>query len=47
MGMTHIRLAPASEAVLTGALRAAWKLRAEKNRKPASRPSTKRTSSRR
>lgn len=32
-GATHIRLAPATEDVLTGALRAAWKLRNEKNRK--------------
>src|SRR5271163_2822166 len=31
MGMTHIRLAEANEDVLTGALRAAWKLRVEKN----------------
>ena len=31
MGATHIRLAKANEDVLTGALRAAWKLRAEKN----------------
>jgi len=31
MGATHIRLAKASEDVLTGALRAAWKLRLEKN----------------
>jgi hypothetical protein len=31
MGMTHIRLAQTNEDVLTGALRAAWKLRAEKN----------------
>lgn len=31
MGMTHIRLARASEDVLTGALRAAWNLRVEKN----------------
>ena len=31
MGMTHIRLAAASEDVLTGALHAAWKLRVEKN----------------
>jgi hypothetical protein len=31
MGMTHIRLAPANEDVLTGALRAAWKLRVKKN----------------
>jgi len=33
MGMTHIRLAAATEDVLTGALRAAWKLRIEKNSK--------------
>ncbi|MGA7560105.1 MAG: hypothetical protein WBW12_14385 [Terriglobales bacterium] len=32
MGMTHIRLAKASEDVLAGALRAAWKLRVEKNK---------------
>lgn len=31
MGMTHIRLAVASEDVLTGALRAAWSLRLERN----------------
>ena len=31
MGMTHIRLAKASEDVLAGALRAAWRLRIEKN----------------
>jgi hypothetical protein len=30
-GATHIRLAEANEDVLTGALRAAWKLRVEKN----------------
>lgn len=33
MGMTHIRLAKANKDVLTGALRAAWKLRVEKNAK--------------
>ncbi len=33
MGMTHIRLAAASEDVLAGALRTAWKLRSEKNAK--------------
>jgi hypothetical protein len=33
MGMTHIRLAAASEDVLEGALRTAWKLRVEKNAK--------------
>ncbi len=31
MGATHIRLAQASEDVLTGALRVAWKSRVEKN----------------
>jgi len=31
MGMTRIRLAQASEDVLSGALRTAWKLRVEKN----------------
>ena len=31
MGMTHIRLAEASEDVLYGALHTAWKLRDEKN----------------
>src|ERR1700747_2871747 len=33
MGMTHIRLAQASEDVLEGALRTAWKLRVDKNAK--------------
>lgn len=33
MGMTHIRLDKASEDVLAGALRAAWKLRVEQNAK--------------
>jgi len=32
-GATHIRLAEASEDVLTGALHTAWKLRVEKNKK--------------
>ena len=32
-GATHIRLSAASEDVLEGALRTAWKLRLEKNRK--------------
>jgi hypothetical protein len=40
MGMTHIRLAAANEDVLAGALRAAWKLRIEKNAK-AGRGATK------
>jgi len=33
MGMTHIRLAAASEDVLTGALRTAWKQRVDRNAK--------------
>lgn len=33
MGHTHIRLAAASQDILTGALRTAWKLRLEKNAK--------------
>ena len=33
MGATHIRLAKANEDVLAGALRAAWKVRVEKNEK--------------
>jgi hypothetical protein len=41
MGMTHIRLAAANEDVLAGALRTAWKLRVEKNAKPAGRKSPK------
>jgi hypothetical protein len=40
MGMTHIRLAEASEDVLTGALHAAWKLRMEKNAKSGKRART-------
>ena len=41
MGMTHIRLAQANEDVLTGALRAAWKLRVEKNSRTKKTPLTK------
>ena len=37
MGMTHIRLAAASEDILTGALRTAWKLRADMNTKTSPR----------
>src|SRR5215469_14769484 len=43
-GATHIRLAEASEDVLTGALRTAWKLRVDKNAKSGgskNRPVTK------
>jgi hypothetical protein len=45
MGMTHIRLAEATEEVMTTALRAAWKLRVEKNRRPG-RATGRRTSAR-
>ncbi|HUI42417.1 MAG TPA: MmcQ/YjbR family DNA-binding protein [Terriglobia bacterium] len=38
MGATHIRLAAAHEDVLAGALRAAWKLRLEKNRRSGKKP---------
>ncbi len=41
MGMTHIRLAAASEDVLHGALHTAWRLRLEKNapkKKPRAKP---------
>ncbi len=40
MGMTHIRLAEATEDVLTGALHTAWKLRVEKNARSARRNRT-------
>jgi hypothetical protein len=42
MGMTHIRLAKASEDVLVGALRAAWMLRIEKNKRTKKKPAPKR-----
>lgn len=38
MGMTHIRLAEATEDVLEGALRTAWRLRMEKNARARKRP---------
>jgi hypothetical protein len=41
MGITHIRLAVANEDSLRGALHAAWKLRAEKNRKTAKKRSSR------
>jgi hypothetical protein len=34
-GATHVRLAAANEDLLTGALKAAWKIRVDKNGKPA------------
>jgi hypothetical protein len=39
-GATHIRLAAADEDTLHGALYTAWKLRVEKNKKPASKSKT-------
>ncbi len=42
MGMTHIRLAKATEDVLVGALRAAWMLRIEKNKRTKEKPAPKR-----
>src|SRR5262249_418191 len=41
MGHPHIRLAAASEDVLAGALRSAWKLRVEKNAKTRRKRSSK------
>jgi hypothetical protein len=46
MGMTHIRLAKASEDVLAGALRAAWKLWEEANAKTRVKASRKSARSR-
>lgn len=46
MGMTHIRLAAASEEVLAGALRTAWKLRVEKNERAGKARRSKRGRSR-
>ncbi len=43
MGMTHIRLAKANQDVLTGALRAAWMLRKEKNTSTKKRGAKKKT----
>lgn len=41
MGMTYIRLSAANEDVLSGALRAAWKLRVERNSKTGHRSKAK------
>jgi hypothetical protein len=46
MGSTHIRLAEASEDVLAGALRAAWKLRIEKNAGTTKKTAKKKNTSR-
>ena len=40
MGVTHLRLAAAHEDIAAGALRAAWKLRIEKNQKSRKRPTS-------
>src|SRR2546425_454293 len=40
MGATHIRLAAATEDVLAGALRTAWKIRVDKNAKPGQKKRT-------
>src|SRR5690348_2242271 len=42
-GMTHVRLAEVSEDVLAGALRAAWKLRLEQNKKSHPQRKSKKT----
>jgi hypothetical protein len=47
MGMTHIRLREASEDILTGALHTAYKLRVEKNSKPAAKKSARENSAKR
>ena len=41
MGATHIRLAAASEDILRGALRVAWKLRVQKNTKTSKKAAPK------
>jgi hypothetical protein len=46
MGSTHIRLSEASEDVLAGALRTAWKIRKDKNDKPKKRAIKSRRSAR-
>lgn len=46
LGATHIRLAAANKDLMTGALRTAWKLRVEKNKKSGGKKRTKRTSQR-
>jgi hypothetical protein len=44
MGATHIRLAATTEDVLEGALRAAWRLRIEKNSKAGKKKPARRVS---
>ena len=45
-GMTHIRLTQASEDVLAGALRTAWKLRIEKNNRSKTKSKKRRSRAR-
>jgi hypothetical protein len=45
MGATHIRLSAATEDVLAGALRTAWKIRIEKNAKSDQKSRTRTTAS--
>jgi hypothetical protein len=45
-GATHVRLEAANEDLLAGALRTAWKLRQEKNEKPASKTTKQKLSTR-
>lgn len=40
MGATHVALSKANEDLLTGALQTAWRLRVEKNAKPARKKTT-------
>ena len=47
MGATHICLAKANEDVLSGALRAAWKIRVEKNAKTTRKTTTTKRGARR
>ncbi|MBV9611349.1 MAG: MmcQ/YjbR family DNA-binding protein [Acidobacteriaceae bacterium] len=44
MGATHVRLAKANEDVVAGALRVAWQLRLDKNRKTAAKKPKRRRS---
>src|ERR1700747_2577644 len=46
-GATHVRVFAGSEDLLAGALRAAWKLRLEKNKKSGTKPRSKSKAARR
>lgn len=47
MGMTHIRLQEATEDVMDGALRMAWRLRMEKNERPPRKKAARKITGRR